>query len=131
MDDTSAVRIATGNNNFKFNKSDGFRYISTRDLLYSLPLTTIKAMVEESNEGKKRADRIAVTNKSKSQLVRALMELEEVNDLVMKYAYKDAATRIDEEDEELEPGDFDYLDPKFFTSKSTFYLIKKNKNYIF
>lgn len=28
----------------------------------------------------------------------------------------------DEEDEELEPGDFDYLDPKFFTSKSTFYL---------
>ena len=28
MDETSAVRIATGNRNFKFNKTDGFRYIS-------------------------------------------------------------------------------------------------------
>ena len=101
MDDTSAVRIATGNNNFKFNKSDGFRYISSRDLLYSLPTTTIKAMVEDSNEGKKRSDRFTITGKSKRQMIRALMELEEVNDLIMKYAYKDAATRIDEEDEEL------------------------------
>ena len=93
MDETSNVRIATGNDNFKFNKTDGFRYISPRDLLLSLPLPTVKEMAAEK--------KIKVGEKSKSALVRTLLDTGDINELIAKYAYKDAATRIDDEDREL------------------------------
>ena len=90
MDETSAVRIATGNGHFKFNKTDGFRYISSRDLLLSLPVTTVKEIAS--------SNRIAIGSKSKSALVREIMNLDNLEELIAKYAYRDASTRIDDED---------------------------------
>ena len=46
--------------------------------------------------------KIKIGNKSKSSLVKALLELDDINDLIAKYAYEDAANRMEAEDKKLE-----------------------------
>ena len=94
LDETTAVRIASGNPDFKFNSEDPVIAASTKAQLLTLPAKELKEIA--------KANGIPVSHKSKTVLVEAIVELDSIDDIIATHLYMDAATRIDEEDEKYQ-----------------------------